>query len=542
MEFAAAFYLKSLSEKNQHEELNKEIDALFDNNNDSIESILTFALEMLAPDNACTDILTRIPNHDLKMIPKTVEVTILGKTITVNSDGDMKNNINQAGRMRLLQTAGYTSQNIASILYGLVGKNPTIHCTSAEIQGWTKILEFKPDIFTSLTFVWSSSSGSLSELNLEKLFENIHRSKINKVHIELQFSHNSTASEIDPGEQLRYVGHLLSTTAESLENLKIKITDGIIVFPMIESLSHLVKTAENLTELQLDMELSTTNLSIITSALHKCRNIHTLGFIKSANGPTGFKHLQNLIKCGKLLSLHHYSMPMEPFNFTLNDENDGHNEYVYEDEALISEESKLKKLIPLFKKVTAAAGLHEKDVSPVEIVEGSLHPCVRYSNVYPLPICCNHKTGTHFICQALSSHLCKMSRLTLELTDQRDYSCLGDTLMTNSSLRILAVSNKGMQIQDSLIQITYFFPLLFGISCHLGLAELDLSQLNISMDAESLELSLAALSSNTALSLNKVICGLTIQQRKEFLQDHNKYLIHMSYCRSILLDGCSTVT
>ena len=139
MEFAAAFYLKSLSEKNQHEELNKEIDALFDNNNDSIESILTFALEMLAPDNACTDILTKIPNHDLKMIPKTGEVTIFGKTITVNSDADMKNNINQAGRMRLLQTAGYTSQNIASILYGLVGKNPIIHCTSAEIQGWQRV-------------------------------------------------------------------------------------------------------------------------------------------------------------------------------------------------------------------------------------------------------------------------------------------------------------------------------------------------------------------------------------------------------------------
>ena len=206
------------------------------------------------------------------------------------------------------------------------------------------------------------------------------------------------------------------------------------------------------------------------------------------------------------MSLLYHSMPMQPFDFTLNDENDGNNEYVYEDEALISEESKLKKLIPLLKKVIAAAGLHEKDVSPVEIVEGSLHPCVRYSNVYPLPICCNHKTGTHFICQALSSHHCKMSQLTLELTDQRDYSCLGDTLMTNSSLRILAVSNKGMKTQDSLIQITYFFPLLFGISCHLGLTELDLSQLNISMDAESLEFSLAALSSNTALSLKKVIC------------------------------------
>ena len=43
-----------------------------------------------------------------------------------------------------------------------------------------------------------------------------------------------------------------------------------------------------------------------------------------------------------------------------------------------------------------------------------------------------------------------------------------------------------------------------GISCHLGLTKLDLSNLNIELDTESLELILAALSSNTALSLTEV--------------------------------------
>ena len=44
-----------------------------------------------------------------------------------------------------------------------------------------------------------------------------------------------------------------------------------------------------------------------------------------------------------------------------------------------------------------------------------------------------------------------------------------------------------------------------GISCHLGLTKLDLSNLNIELDSESLELILAALSSNTALSLKEVL-------------------------------------
>ena len=61
MEFTAAFYIKSLSEKNQQDQLGFEIDELFQKNCDSIENILAFSLEMLAPENACSDILTRLP-------------------------------------------------------------------------------------------------------------------------------------------------------------------------------------------------------------------------------------------------------------------------------------------------------------------------------------------------------------------------------------------------------------------------------------------------------------------------------------------------
>ena len=192
----------------------------------------------------------------------------------------------------------------------------------------------------------------------------------------------------------------------------VKITDGIIVFPIIEALSQLVKKAENLHTLQLDMELSATNLSIITSALHKCKKILSLKLLKASNGPPGFKHLQNLIKSGKIQVLDFCSVPTKFFNFTsVGDDIENNNEYVYEDEALISEESKLKKLTPLLKKIFFGASWQEKEISPVEIIDGVLHPCVRYSNVYPLPICSNHKTGPHYICQVktvllIRTHTC----------------------------------------------------------------------------------------------------------------------------------------
>ena len=120
MEFTAAFYLKSLSEKNQQDKIGKDIEALFENNSDSTENILTFALEMLAPDNACSDILTRIPKYAKKVVTKDSIVTIGGRQVTVCSDKDIRYNMDQTARMRLLQTAGYTSQNIGSVLLGLL--------------------------------------------------------------------------------------------------------------------------------------------------------------------------------------------------------------------------------------------------------------------------------------------------------------------------------------------------------------------------------------------------------------------------------------
>ena len=78
------------------------------------------------------------------------------------------------------------------------------------------------------------------------------------------------------------------------------------------------------------------------------------------------------------------------------------NEYVYEDETLISEKVKMKKLTPLLSKVVNSASLPDKEVVPAEVVEGSLHPSLRFGNIYPLPICPGSQSGFHYISQSLT--------------------------------------------------------------------------------------------------------------------------------------------
>lgn len=503
MEFTAAFYIKSLSEKNQQDQLNFEIDELFQNNCDSIENILAFSLEMLAPENACSDILTRLPKTDSIVTGIKEEVSVLGKNISISTEHVQTQHIDQAGRLRLLQIAGYTYQNIGSILIGLIGKIPVINGSSAEIQGWTRIFEFKPEMFTSLSLILTFNSGPPSEPELTKLFSSIKKTKISSFKIDIKFS-STSLTEVEPYEQLRMISQLLNIISENLNQLTLKISDGINVFPVVESLSQLVKVANKLSTLNLDFELSSSNLSIISSAMYRS-HLTSIKFSKVHGGPNGFKSLQNLIRSGKIQNLELNQLSMNLFQVTqANDDLDSINEYVYEDEALLSEENKLNKLKPLLQKILVTAGFPDKDVTPVEIVEGYLHPSIRFTNVYPLPISSNQKTGVHIICQALCSQHCKLMDLNLELSDRRDYISLGDSLVINSSLRSLTLSSK-RPLNSTCFQIKFVFPILMGISCHLGLTKLDLSNLNIELDSESLELILAALSSNTALSLKEVL-------------------------------------
>ena len=466
MEFTAAFYLKSLSDKNQQDRIGEEVDSLCENNSESLENVLTFALEMLAPDNACSDILSRIPRDVLRR-----------------------------GGMRLLQTAGYTHQNIGSVLAGLGDHQPVLHCSQHEVQGWTRVLEFRPDLFRSVEIYWTSSCQSLASPGMERLFQTLSRTSVKDLALSLSLRESDS-----PAEELRHAGNLLGLLINSVHTLKLRVSDGVNVFPVLESLCQGVEQSACLTSLSLDMELTSTNLSLIASALQRSEKILQLRLTRVATGSQGFKQLQQLLRSGKIKLLE-ISTSNSAFDYNAED-GEADNQYVYEEEALMSEESKLRKLSPLLTKICRLAGLTEKELSPVEIVSGSLHPCVRYGKVYPAPLCPNHRTGAHYVCQALTSNHVKTEHLSLTLSDPRDILCVGEALVSNSSLRSLTLRSSP--------QLSYYgqmepsFPLLVGVSCHLGLTHLDLSGLRLTLHSESLELGLAALSSNTALSLGKV--------------------------------------
>ena len=74
--------------------------------------------------------------------------------------------------------------------------------------------------------------------------------------------------------------------------------------------------------------------------------------------------------------------------------------------------------------------------------------------------------------------------------------------MTNSSLRSLKLRSQTKVRAGG--EMSLCFPLMMGVSSHLGLTHLDLSGLSFSLNSETVQLSLGALASNTALSLNKL--------------------------------------
>ena len=73
--------------------------------------------------------------------------------------------------------------------------------------------------------------------------------------------------------------------------------------------------------------------------------------------------------------------------------------------------------------------------------------------------------------------------------------------MSNTSLKTLKISGSLPSDEKT---VAWSFPLLLGISSHLGLVTVDLSGLRAVLDSESLELVLAGFSSNTASSLDKL--------------------------------------
>ena len=511
MDFTAAFYLKSLSESNQQDQMGREVAQLFENNCPSTENILALALEMLAPEKACSDILTRIPRQITGPEVRLARLVRLGEEeVGLSVAGEAGCVLDLPARLRLLHTAGFSLHNISSLLSGLVEQDqpPVILCHHQNILGWTNIVEVRPDLLRSLEVSWRSDSGPLCDLGLERFFTSLAAAAVAEISLGLRFSSLVPPSQWEPADQLRYAGDLLGLVTTSLTSLTVKVEregegEEINLFPLLDALALQVKMSTSLSRLELSLELSSSQLSLLCSALQSSQSVTSLSITGARPGRAspGFKQLKQLVRSGKIKILE-FSPSTSDIEELPEQELEADNQYVYEDEALMSEESKLRKLSPLLTKITELAGLEPQEISPVEISAGSLHPCLRWSSVHPLPLCCNSTTATHYISQALASRHTTTHHLDLALTNNTDILCLADALVSNSSLRSLKVRSR-TQV-TGVTETSLCFPLLVGVSSHLGLTHLDLSGLAFCLSSESLQLCLAALASNTALSLNKL--------------------------------------
>ena len=515
MEFTAAFYLKSLSQSNQQDQIGREVTQLFENNCQSTENILASALEMLAPDNACSDILTRIPQQIVGPEVGVARLVRLGEEeVGVSVPGEVRCVLDLPARLRLLQTAGFTAHSMTSLLSGLreLDQPPVIICHQHLLQAWTNIVEVRPDLVRSLEVSWRSDCGPLCHLGLERFFTCLAASRLTQISLSLNFC--PLLSQTEPADQLRYAGHLLGLLTTSLNRLTLKVEvegeregegEDINVFPLLDALAGQVKVSTSLTRLEVEVEVSSSQLSLVCSSLQSSQSVRHLSIrgARPALCSAGFKQLKQLVRSGKIEILEFSSSTSSS---ELEDQTDqeveAENQYVYEDEALLSEECKLRKLSPLLTKITGLAGLRPQEISPVEISAGRLHPCLRWSSVHPLPLCCNSTTATHYICQGLASKHTTTHHLDLTITHTTDILCLADALVSNCSLRSLKVSSRTKEAAGA--EMSLCFPLLLGVSSHLGLTNLDLSGLSFSLNSECLQLCLAALASNTALSLSKL--------------------------------------
>ena len=557
MEFTAAFYLKSLSQSNQQDQLGREVGQLFEKNCESTENILALALEMLAPDNACSDILTRIPQQvggsEVGGASLVRQVRLGEEEVGLSVPSPARPVLDLQARLRLLQTAGFTTHHVSSLLTGLEqDKPPVISCQPHQVLGWSNVLELRPDLLASLELSWRPHCPPLSQPGLERLFHCLAVSRLSQISLSLTFSPH--LSQTDPAEELRQAGHLLGllTNSPHLSTLRLEVEgETVNLFPLLDSLAGQVKVWSRLARLELKLELNSRQLSQVCSGLQSSPSLSHLSIAgaRPGQGWAGFKQLSQLVRSGKIKILQFSSSEEQPEEQPGEEAGELDSQYVYEEEALISEEWKLRQLSPLLAKITGLAGLRPQEVSPVEISAGKLHPCLRWARVHPLPLCSGQPSPSHYISQALGSQHTATHHLDLTITDNTEILCLADGLVSNCSLRSLKLSSRA-EVSAGGGEISLCFPLLLGVSSHLGLTNLDLSGLQFSLDAESLQLSLAALASNTALSLEKLniagwsfCCQITektnmMRSLAELFRTSRISQLDLSHCRLEL--SCNT--
>ena len=348
---------------------------------------------------------------------------------------------------------------------------------------------------------------------------------------------------IDKGEQVHQLASLLQLLEPGLRHLQLQIVGSVPLFPLVDALADLARNgADGLESLTLDMELGTTHLSIISSALARSSHLTALKLTRVTSGMPGLKQLHRLVASGKLRDLDLHVIP-DIFSQAGAEPCDPQNEYVYEEEELQSEEMKLASLAPIWGSLLAETGLPSQDPVPYELVEGLLAPCLRILDlVLPLPLApASVCPPSQQLGKALSSTNCRLATLSVVLHSPEDLLCISDCLLANTSLKTLRLSldDRGGDFPS---EVCWSFPLLLAISSNLSIVHLDLSGLPFNLTTDGFTLCLAALSSNTALSLSQVnlsgwMFNLTLTDKSQLVERLSK-LFSTSRLETLELTGC----
>ena len=127
------------------------------------------------------------------------------------------------------------------------------------------------------------------------------------------------------------------------------------------------------------------------------------------------------------------------------------------------------------------------------------------------------------------------------LLSPEDLLCISDSLLANASLKTLRLGS-ALRGEFPSEVCCWPFPLLLAVSFHLSLVHLDLSGLPFSLTTDGFTLCLAALSSNTALSLSRLnlsgwTFNLTLTDKSQLVERLSK-LFSTSRLEMLELASC----
>ncbi|XP_023323770.1 uncharacterized protein LOC111697866 [Eurytemora carolleeae] len=345
-----------------------------------------------------------------------------------------------------------------------------INCTKPELEAWTKLIEFRPEMMNDQKVVWRSKDAGNLETILPNLFKALIKSSLTSLTIQIDLTTPMDNSSCDVTEELRYFCQLIPQLAEKLTHLDISVEGSAVLFPVVDNVTKFALSASNLESLSLNMDLGSSSLSMITSALVTLPSLKSLTLKQVSAGTVNVK-----------------SSP--GFGSDLHET----DQYVYEEEGTTVSEQEFENISESVSEIFAKALGVSLEVS---MNSAGFPGFALGGGFYPLPTCSGGTSGVHYLSEYLNERRCGLNSLSLNLTTLNEVLCLSGSLLRNHSLKTLMLnSSEFLESEDTYIS----FPLLMAISTNVGLSELDLSGMKLSMSSDEVSLALYALSSNTAL-------------------------------------------